>query len=884
MRSIRRMIRLLFRRRRVEADLDNELRACVEILAERYIEAGMSSDDALRAAKLELGGIEQVKETVREVRVGAALETLLSDLRVAFRTLWRERSFYALAIITAALGIGINTAVFSALYAVVLKHLPYDHSASLTIIWSQFESMGAPRAPGSGPEMAEIQRRNRLFEGIAGIWVGNDTVRGDRQPEQIKIAQVTSNFFDVLGAKPQLGRAFTPQDPTPRAPKAALISDGLWRRRFGSDPHIVGQPLRLGNYVATIVGVMPRGFRLYFPPDANVPGDVPVFVPFESGIAGRPRDLYFIRYIGRLKSGVGIRQAQDDLDAVARYLRANYAEYAKENLKLQVTGLQRDAVREVRPGLSILMAGAIFVLLIACVNVANLLLARAAVRRKEIALRSAIGASRGRIVRQLLAESLALGIVSGLGGAAIGWAGIRLINALNPEPLLRMGAVRLTPEVLFFVLAISFLSAMLFGVAPAFEASRVSLGDVMQDGGRGTRTQATAVTRNLLVAAEVMLGFVLLTGAGLMALSFYRLHQTSPGFDAAHVLTFEVQPRGPNVQALIQFVSDCERKIRDISGVQYVGAISHLPLDDYPNWYSPYHPEGLTDQEAKGLLADHRAITPGYFQAMSARLLEGRFFNDDDRARSKLVVIVDDLLARTTWPGRGAVGKRLTVEQFTPDGFRPALAEVVGVIGHIQHHSLTNTVRGQIYIPYPQSPREHLSFVVRTSGDPLALVEPVRRQLRAVNKDMALGKVLPMTAYVRRAAAPLDFNAVVAVIFGGVGLVLAAIGVYCVITYTVSQRTREFGIRLAVGAQSSTILRLVVREGLLLAAAGIAVGVGCALLLARYLQSLLFGVVVDDLRIYAAAAIVIVLASALACWVPGVRAARGSVMDALRLE
>ena len=810
------------------------------------------------------------------------MQEILFDMRHAFRRMRRERAFAGLTILTAALGIGINAAVFSALYAVMLKPLPYAHPERLVIIQARFEKLGALRAPGSGLQLKELQSRTRLFEGIGGIWVGNGTIRSEPAPEQIKLARVTTNFFDVLGVRPALGRNFVPGDSVPDGFQTAIISAGLWRRRFGSDPHIVGQRLRLGWNTVTIAAVMPPGFRMYFPPDSSVPADAPVFVPFEQGIENAPRDLYYIRFIGRLKPGVSLQQGQADLDAIAGYLRAHYIEYASENMKLTAIGFQQDAVREVRPGLASLMAGAFFVLLIACVNVANLLLARGSSRRRELAVRAALGASRGRVIWQVFTETLALGIVAGLFGAAIGWGGIQALNAIRPESLGRFGVIRLSPEVLLFVLAISLGSSILFGIAPAWQASRVSLADAMREG--NGRTSARSATRSALVIAEVMLGFVLLTGAGLMILTFQRLNRTSPGFEAAHLLTFELQPRGENAQATINFVAECERRLRALPGVQSVGAISHLPLDDYPNWYSAYRPEGMTEQDAKGLLADHRAITPDYFRAMSARLVDGRMFNDHDRADTAFVVIVDDLLAHEAWPGQSAVGKRVTVERFGENGFAPATAEVVGVVEHIQHHSLTRAVRSQVYIPYTQSPREHLSFAVRTSGDPRALAEPVRRTLRALNPDVPIGKVLPMTAYVQRAAAPVSFNAVLAAVFGGLGLLLTAIGVYSVVSYAVSRRTQEFGVRMAIGATPAAILRMVIREGLTLTFIGVALGVGAALMLGRYLESLLFGVTPNDPLPYVAAATIVTLAALAACWRPAARAARGAVCEALRIE
>jgi len=881
---VRRAFRLLFRKSRVEAELDEEVRACLEITVERLVRSGLPPGKARRMALVEFEGVEQVKERVREVRMGALVEQLFQDARHAVRVLARERSFTAIAVLTLALGIAVNTAVFSVLEAVLLQPLPYDHAERLTLIWSTFEKTGASRAPGAGPEFKELQRQTRAYQDIAGIWVGNGTLRGDPEPEQIKLGQVTWNFFTALGVHPALGRSFLPQEEGPGPPKAAVISDPLWHSRFGGDPHIIGQPLRLGNNTLTIAGVLAPGFRLYFPPDSNVPADIPVYVPFGGGLENRPRDLYFIRFLGRLKPQVTVPQAQADLDAVAQKLRDSYIEYATENVKLTATPLQRDTVKQVRPALLALMIGAGFVLLIGCVNVANLLLARGAARRKEIAVRASIGASRGRVVRQLFAENLVLSAVGGIAGMALGQAGVRILVSMRPESLSRLDALGVNPAVAAFVVAISIGSSIVFGLVPALEATKLNLVDALRESGRGARTAIKGPLRAALIVAEIALGFVLLTGAGLMIVTFWNLQKANPGFDARRVLTFEIQPRGATVEQIANFVNECERRVSGVPGVETVGAISHLPLDDYPNWYSPYVPDGVAPERSKGLLADYRAVTPGYFAALGARLVAGRQFDQRDQPATAPVVVVDDLLAKATWPNQSAVGKTMSVEHFTENGFVMGPAEVVGVIAHIQHHSLTNPVRGQIYIPYTQSPREHLSFVVKTRNDPDVIADPVRRELRQLNKDMAIAKVRPMTFYVARAVAPVSFTAVVGATFGGLGLLLAAIGVYSVISYSISLRTRELGVRMAVGARPAEIVGLVLREGLALVTGGLALGGICAFFVSRYLQSLLFGVAAFDPVTYGVAGWVLAVASLLACWRPAFRASRNSVMNALRLE
>lgn len=813
--------------------------------------------------------------------------SLIDDFRYGFRTTLRDRNFALVAIVTLALGIGINTAAFSVLRAVVLSSLPYERSGALTMIWSAFQKMGASRAPGADLELREIQRNTKLYSGVAGIWVGNATLTGTSEPQQIKLAFVTWNFFNVLGAHPIRGRSFSPGEEGNARQPAMVISDALWHRRFGADPGIIGRAERLDGDEVTIVGVLPPAFKLYFPPDSNVPAEIPAFLVFPYDVERTPRDLYFIRYLGRLKPGVTLSAAQGDLNAIAGRLRERFAEYRSEDLKLEATPLKQEVTREVRPPLLALMAGAAFVLLIACVNVANLLLARANGRREEIAVRASIGASRGRVIRQLIIESLALGLMAGAIGAGIGWLGVQAVITIRPESLSRLDAFRIDPVVLGFVLGISLAATTMFGMLPAFEATRLNLTDALRETGRGTRGSGHSGVRKMLVVAEITAGFVLLTGTWLMILTFRHLEASDPGFQARGVLTFEIGFPGNHYRSdedRNRFANELEARIASLPEVENVGAVSHFPLDDYPNWYSPYTPEGVTAQASQNLLADYRAITPGYFQAMGARLLEGRQFTKMDTANAAPVVIVDDLLAAATWPHQDAVGKKLNVERFKEGDFTHMDAVVVGVVRHIQHHSLTRSVRGQIYIPYPQSSREHLSFAVKTRTNPWSIAPAIRREIRSMDKNLAISKVRPMSDYVSRAAAPVSFTALIASTFGLLGLLLAAVGVYSVTSYSMSQRSHEMAVRAAVGASRGDIVGLAVREGIFLVFCGTVLGVGCALLLARYLEALLFGVAAVNPGTYLQVASVLFAAAILACWVPAARISKQSIVTALRLE
>jgi predicted permease len=873
------LFEFLFRRRRTEDDLDEELRSALEILTGQYIARGMAPAEARRAARIEFEGLDQVKENVRDRLFGAALRAAVQDARYAWRGLWRRPSFAAVALVTLALGIGVNTAVFSVFYGVLLRPLPYDRPERLALVWARFKTAGHARAPVSGAILGEIERRNRSLSAVAGIWTITRTLLGDN-PEQVKCARVTANFFDVLGVRAGRGRTFAQDE---RGGPAILLTEGIFRRRYAADERLLGKgiPMLGPSGAGTLTGVLPADFELRFAPDANVPADVQVFDTFPNSIyAGR--DQYYIRVLGRLKPGVVLAEAQRDLDRVAREIAAAYTEYGNEDLAFTVAGMQADAVRDVKPALTVLFAGSAFLLLICCVNVAGLLVARAGDRRREIALRLTLGASRGRVLAQLLAEGAVLCVLGGAGGIAAGWAGYRGLLAIRPERLARLAESGLNWPVLAFAAACSLAAAMLFGLVPALESFRLDLMGTLRSRGRGLLGAMHRRLGGALVIAEIASAFVLVTGAALTARTLARIERASPGFEPRQRLAFQVAGGLPGG---LGGVRDLEAKLAAVPGVEAAGAISHLPLDtDLPNWYSPYRPQGFTESQAAGLVADLRCVTPGYFAAMGTRLVAGRFFDAQDRAGSRAVAIVDEMLARNTWPGESAIGKMMDAEHVTGNGFVPLPTVVVGVVEHIHNHSLTRAVRGQIYMPFEQSPRSPLTFVLRTSVPPLSLAPTVRQLLRERSRTAAMAKVRPMTDYVAREVAPAGFTAILAGVFAALALLLAATGIYGVLNYRVSRRLPEMGIRMAVGASTRDVLGLVLREGLGLAAAGVLLGAAGALLAGRCLGSLLFGVGPRDPLSYGLALLLLPAAALAGCWRPAVRAAAANPADMIREE
>jgi predicted permease len=663
-----------------------------------------------------------------------------------------------------------------------------------------------------------------------------------------------------------------------------VISDGLWRRKFGADPALVGKTLRLSGEARTVVGIMPPGFELIYASDASVPSEIDVWRPFRDDVAKRPRDLGFLRMIGRLKPGARVAEAQAELDGIAASLRSEFREYATPGLALTVGPLHGDAVRETRPILLALFFGVGMVTLIACANVANLLLARATRREREISLRAALGATRGRLARQLLTESLLVAFLGGVAGLAVGWGALRLILALRPATLSRVQSAGLSPSVIAFTFAITAAVGVLSGLAPVAAALRRSLA-----GGFRERGPAAGSPRGqrALVLAEVALGFVLLAGSGLMVRTFVGLLHADPGFRSAGVLTFQIGLAGgkyPDDAAGQRFFRTLRDRVRAIPGVESAGAVSHLPLDDYPNWYEYYWREGAPASERNTVMADHRAILPGYFRSMGIELVAGRDFSDDDTPGRPNVIVVDESLARRTWPGETALGKRLEATFIHEGSFDPTVAEVVGVVRHVRDHSLAEDGRGQIYVSYLQSARERLAFTVRTAGDPQALAGAVREAAASLDRDLAVAKIRTMDSYVAAARQSTRFVTAVATALAGVALLLAFVGIYGVVACSVAARTGEIGVRMALGGTPARILWLVVGQTLRTTAAGLAIGLAGSLLLTNLIARLLYGVGPRDPATLASAAAVLAGAGLLAGLLPARRATRVDPTAALRAD
>ena len=872
----------LFRKARLDRELDEELLSALETLTDRYRARGLEAADARRAALAALGGVEGVKYEVRRERVGARLDSLLLDLRHSARGLRRSPGLAAVITGTLALGIGANTAIFSVVHALLLAPLPFREPDRLLFVWSDMTAAGHPRAPLSGPELRDLRQGGRCCTGFAGIWSNTAALTGEGGPEQLRLGFVTADFFEVLGATPAHGRAFRPGEDAAGAEPTLLLGWELFARRYGGDPSIVGRRVLVDETPTTVIGVMPRGFRLRLPPDASVPDELQAWMPFWPGVEQGRRGQQFLRVIGRMRPGVTLAQARDDVDAVARRISREHADYGAQGRAFTTVALSDDAVRDVRGPLLALFAGVGILLLIACVNVAGLLVARAASRARETALRIALGAGRGRLLRQALLDGLLLTLMGAAAGVLAGHAALRLLLALRPAPLARFGDARIDLPVLAFTLGVSLLWGLLFSMAPLSVLLRA--GRRLPPPGHTTPVRYRA--RAALVVTQVALSLVLLVGAGLLLRAFVALQGVDPGFRAEGRLTFRLAIPGQRYNvgrdAFNAFSRELEQRLAALPGVTGVGAFSHLPYDDLPNWGTAYLPRAAPSQ-AGAPQADARSVSPGLFPALSVPLLEGRYFTDDDHDPQAGVVIVDDMLARRMWPGRSALGEPLATDPGST-GVPDVRVTVVGVVPHLRLRSLVHDLTEQIFFPQALAQRTPIAYVLRTERDPSALAAEVRATVAELNPSLAVYDVRPLGGYVEEARSTQRFTMLLAAAFAGAALLLTCLGVHGVLAYAVARRRREFGVRRALGAAAGQVVRQVLREGLGFALAGCAGGLLGALAVSRLLAGQLYAVDPRDPVSYGAAIGLILAGAALACWIPARRAMAVSPLDALRVE
>jgi predicted permease len=869
------------RRSELDRELDQELRDYLDGLIEENIRYGMDPVEARKAALTEMDGFHHVRYEVHRVRVGAGLLGALHDVRFALRSLIRRPAFALVAICTFAIGIGANAAIFSVVNAVLLQPLPYRDSSQLGLVWGDMSPLGYPRGPLSGPELRDLQRRGSHFTEFGGIWANSASITGEDNPEQLRVGSVTANFFRILGATAAIGRTFEGSDEGEGVPRTILLSWSVWQRLYGADPKVVGRRITVNGESTRIIGVMPEDFRLLFPREASVPEDLEAWIPFDHDLADRPQRQNFLRVIGRMKAGVPFEQARTQVSQIAAQIVREH-DYGTKNRNFNLVGLQADGAREIRPRLLALFGGVGIVLLVACLNVSSLLIARAVSRTKETAIRLAIGASRAQMFRQCLVEGLLLALIGGAVGITFGQISLRLLVALRPAALSRLSSVSMDSTALIFTAGVALIWGVLFSLSPMIEIIRAERRGGLWGQVRGPRAPRFG-TRAVLVAAQVAFSAILLVGAGLMIRTFVSIQRLDPGYKSDRILTFRISQALGSQEPTNNFHRQFQADLMAIPGVESAGSASHLPFDIIPNWGSPYYiAENQDDTTAP--FADYRSVSPGYFETVGARLLEGRFFTEADAENGQPVVIVDDLAASRSWPGSTAIGKRIAVDPSVSGrrDFR-IWATVIGVVRHMRIRSLVEDSNDQVYMPIRQVSRP-TSYAVRTSGDPAEMAPLVRSLIRRLKPPTPVYDVRPLDRYMMSARSTQRFTMLLATVFAGAALALAFVGIYGLITYSVNTRSHEFGVRIALGALPGQIRVLVLREGLRLVLIGLAAGLAGAAAVAWLLRAALFGVTPYDAPTYGAAITVILLAGLAASFLPARKASAADPLDVIRTE
>ncbi|MEJ7809819.1 MAG: ABC transporter permease [Gemmatimonadaceae bacterium] len=802
------------------------------------------------------------------------MTSLLQDLRHALRSLRTSRGFAAVAVAVLALGIGANTTIFSLVNAVMLRPLPFVDARELYMLYSRQPAQGITRSSVSAPDVEDWRRGVRSFEALAGYLGSTVTMSGGGDAERLRSALVTPDFFKVLRVRPAAGREFAAEEFAPGGPRVALISDGLWRRRFGADPRTVGRVVTLEGELYTIVGVMPPGFDF---------GRAELWAPFNFPPEVAARGERALGAIARLRAGANVDVARSELDAINRRLAEAYPP-SNSGWGAELVSLHADLASEFREGLLLMLGAVAFVLLIACANVANLLLARGAARRREIAVRVALGATRMRLVRQLLTESVVLALAGGALGVLLALWGVRLVGAWVPVEIPSWIRLGVDARVLGFSVALSVLTGLLFGLAPALRASDADVHEALKSGGRSTSGGARGRLRSSLVVAEVALSLVLLAGALLFAKSFVRLRRADPGYDPRGVLSIRLslpQTRYSTDDRVRAFYAEAVRRARALPGVQVAAAVLTPPLGDN-NIYVAFTPEGQPSPQGQAPHAHRETVTPDYFHALGIPMAAGRSLTEADHAGAARVAVVNETFANHYWPAGGAVGKRFHLGQ-ADDTDEPWMT-IVGVVRDVKQFGVNEgTVEG-LFMPHAQSPSRTMTLVIRATADPAGLAPAVRREIGALDPEVALFNVLTLEQALERSVwQPRLYTALLG-IFAAVALVLAAIGLYGVVSYTVARRTHEIGLRMALGAQRRDVVRLVVGEGARLVAIGIAVGLAGALAVLRVLRAVLFGVSTTDPATFATVSVTLAAAALLASYIPARRAARVDPLVAMRSE
>jgi putative ABC transport system permease protein len=878
-------LRALFGREAVIGDIDEELRLHLEMETEANIARGMPPEEARRAARRSFGNYDSIRDRGYEIRGGGMIETLLQDLRYGARLLAKDKGFTAVVVLTLALGIGANTAIFSVINELLLRPLPYRDAERLVMLW-EVTPEGRHQNTTSRLNFRAWHEQSTVFAGMAAFSDQRLTLTGGGEPEEVSVQLANPELFQVLGVKPILGRALTAEDDHPDSPTVAVLSYGLWRRRFGGDPHVIGRPITLDGGPCTVVGVLPPDFQWHIRVRSGTGKPAELWtalpMPTEGDAATHGR---FLSVAARLKPGASVEQARAEMKTIAARLEQEDPRYNK-GVTTEVIPLREQLVGNVRRALLVLLGAVGFVLLIACANVANLLLSRAAAREKEVALRTALGASRLRVVRQLLTESLLLAVLGSLAGLGLAWCAIRALVAISPRDVVALEGVGLNLPVLVVTLTVSLATGILFGLAPALEATRLRLNDSLKEGGKGSAGQGARSRRlrGTLVIAEVALALMLLTSAGLLVKSFARLREIDTGFNTRNVLTMVVSlpyAKYSTEPQIVAFFREAMERIRALPGVRAAGMVNFLPLygglgssTDFAVEGRPVPPPGQAPS------TNVRVADAGYFRAMSIPLLRGRNFTDSETSEARHVILISESMARQHFRGENPLGKRISVHMFE----KPVLTEIIGIVGDVRYDSLTDKAEPTVYFPLPELVYPFMTLVLRTDGEPADLAPAVRHVVRAIDPNQPISDVRTMDQVMADTVGRARFNTLLLGVFAGLAMLLAAVGIFGVTQYSVTLRTREIGLRMALGAQKGQVLRLILKQGLLLTLSGIGIGVAGALALTRLLSSLLYGVSATDPLTFAALALLLTGVSWIACYIPARRAASVDPLIALRYE
>jgi len=882
---LRLRLRTLARRERVEEELDRELRFHLEQQAEENLVRGMPPGEARRAALRKFGGYTQIQEECRDMRRTNYIENFWRDLRYAARMLGGNPGFTAIIVLTLALSIGANSAIFSVIDGVLLRPLPYPHANQLARVF--FHSSTYAKFPLNPFDFRDFRERLTSFESLAGYTRGDRQLSGSGRPERFLGFQITAGFFHTLGLDPARGREFTRNEETEGNGRSVILSDRLWRSRFAADPTILGRKITLDAEPYTVVGVMPPGTQH---PGNEYHGvaqgeTVDVWTPFTLRGDPNQRGSHYLEVIGRMKPGVAAPQAQAELNAVIAQVRRLHPD-ALEGWSALVFPLYQEIVGPSERLLLVLLGAVGLVLLIACANAANLLLARATVRRREIAVRAALGAGRSRLVRQMLTESLLIAGIGALLGLAIAAAGVRVLVALLPADFPRAAAIHVNAAVFAFTALIALATGLLFGLAPALQAVRADLQDSLRDGGRGSTSGGTQLRlRNALLVGEVSLACILLIGAGLMLRSFVNLLRTDPGFRPDHLLTATVALPDKTYKPveMLHFWTRLSANLNSVAGIRAAGIGTDLPWTGWDDNIGGLTIEGKKPPAHQEFHARYHVASPDYFRAMGIPLVRGRFFTDADTMKAPLAMMINQAMARRYWPGEDAVGKRITFEDHPKE---TDWMTIVGVVGDVKDRPESPEAQNSMWWPVEQSPVYvgQMSVAVRGNSDAAALTGDLRAAVHQLDPTLAVADVRPMNDIADANVSTPRFALFLVALFAGLALTLAAIGIYGVISYSVNQRTHEFGLRMALGADSGDVLRLVLRQGVRLALLGVALGLVGALALARVLWNLLYRVSVADPATFLTVPLVAIAVALLACYLPARRATSVDPAHALRAE